>query len=151
MAGLKSFWRSNHQTHTHKTDRGPFPGWLEPSRGAVSVKGLRPLQTGRTQRVVTKIEWFNPHAYFYIDVTDKDGKVVNWGCETANPGSLLRSGWKRDDLKVGDRVTVDGYLAKDGSHLADARLIFLLDGRRIFGGTPGEGGPGDPENKTPAK
>lgn len=110
--------------------------------------GTKPVEL---KGVVTKIEWSNPHVYFYVDVTDKDGKVVNWGCETANPGSLLRSGWKRDDLKVGDRVTVDGYLAKDGSHLADARLIFLPDSRRIFGGTPGDGGPGDPENKIPAK
>ncbi len=108
--------------------------------------GTKPIQL---QGVVTRIEWANPHVYFYIDVTGADGKVENWGCETAGPGGLLRRGWKRDSLKVGDHVTVNGYRAKDGSRLADARHITLPDGRRIFGGTPGDGGPGDPAAKSP--
>jgi hypothetical protein len=108
--------------------------------------GTKPIQL---KGVVTSIEWANPHVYFYIDVKTADGKVENWGCETAGPGGLLRRGWKRDSLKVGDNVTVNGYRAKDGSRLADARHITLPDGRRIFGGTPGDGGPEDPAAKNP--
>lgn len=95
--------------------------------------------------VVTKIDWANPHVYFYIDVKDDKGNTTNWGCEAASPGSLHRQGWNRDSLKVGDAVTVGGYPARDGSKLADARRVTLPDGRRIFGGTPGDGGPGDPK------
>ena len=108
--------------------------------------GTKPIQLKGT---VTRIDWANPHVYFYIDIKGADGKVENWGCETAGPGGLLRRGWKRDSLKVGDEVTVNGYRAKDGSKLADARHITLPDGRRIFGGTPGDGGPDDPSAKKP--
>ncbi len=94
---------------------------------------------------VTKFEWANPHVYFYMDVKDEKGATTNWGCETTSPGSLHRQGWTRDTLKVGDQVIVDGYPARDGSKLADARRVTLPDGRRIFGGTPGDGGPGEPK------
>ena len=93
--------------------------------------------------VVTRIEWTNPHVYFYVDVKDDKGNTTNWGCEAASPGSLHRQGWSRDSLKVGDQVIVGGYPARDGSKLADARRVTLPDGRRIFGGTAGDGGPGD--------
>jgi hypothetical protein len=93
--------------------------------------------------VVTRIEWTNPHIYFYVDVKDDKGNTTNWGCEAASPGSLHRQGWNRDSLKVGDQVIVGGYPARDGSKLADARRVTLPDGRRIFGGTAGDGGPGD--------
>jgi len=93
--------------------------------------------------VVTRIEWTNPHIYFYVDVKDDKGNTTNWGCEAASPGSLHRQGWNRDSLKVGDQVIVGGYPARDGTKLADARRVTLPDGRRIFGGTPGDGGPGD--------
>jgi len=95
--------------------------------------------------VVTKIDWANPHVYFYLDVKDEKGNTTNWGCEAASPGSLHRQGWNRDSLKVGDQIIVGGYPARDGSKLADARRVTLPDGRRIFGGTPGDGGPGDPK------
>jgi len=91
--------------------------------------------------VVTKIEWANPHVYFYIDVKDAAGTTSNWACETSGPNALIRQGWKRDSMKVGDRVTVDGYLAKDGSKTADARQVRLADGRRIFAGSSDDGGP----------
>lgn len=97
---------------------------------AVEVKGT-----------VTRVAWENPHVYFYIDVKDGKGNIVNWGCETGGPGGLRRAGWNRESMKVGDQVTVEGYLAKDGSHLMDARNVTLADGRRIFAGTPGDGGP----------
>lgn len=110
--------------------------------------GTKPIEL---KGVVTKIEWANPHVYFYIDVKGEKGQTVNWGCETAGPGALLRQGWRRDSLKVGDAITVDGYRAKDGSHLADARNVQLADGRRVWGGTPGDGGPGDPLRTSGAK
>ena len=94
---------------------------------------------------VTRIEWANPHVYFYLDVKDEKGTITNWGCETTSPGALHRQGWNRDSLKVGDQVIIDGYPARDGSKLADARRVTLPDGRRIFGGTPGDGGPGEPK------
>jgi hypothetical protein len=92
---------------------------------------------------LTRVEWTNPHSYFYVDVTDAKGVVSNWGCEGAGPGALSRRGFKKGDLKVGDTIVVDGYRAKDGSHLIDARRVTLPDGRSIYGGTPGDGGPGD--------
>ena len=101
--------------------------------------GSKPIEL---KGVVTKVDWANPHVYFYIDVKDSSGKVANWGCETAGPGSLHRQGWMHDSLKVGDQVTVDGYPAKDGSKLADARDVTLADGRKLLGATPGDGGPG---------
>jgi hypothetical protein len=93
------------------------------------------------QGTVTKVDWANPHVYFYVDVKDDKGHVVNWGCETSGPGGLRRAGWTRDALKPGDQVKIDGYLAKDGSHLIDARNVTLPDGRKVFVGSPGDGGP----------
>lgn len=93
--------------------------------------------------VITKIEWTNPHSYFYLDVKNSKGIVSNWGCEAGNPGALSRRGWKRGDIKIGDTLIVDGFLAKDGSHLIDARRVLLPDGRSVYGGSPGDGGPED--------
>lgn len=97
----------------------------------------------RLRGTLTKIEWTNPHSYFYIDVKDDKGSVINWGCEAASPGALSRRGFKRGDVKLGDTVIVDGYLAKDGSHLIDARRVTLPDGRVVSGGSAGDGGPGE--------
>jgi hypothetical protein len=105
----------------------------------------------RLTGTLTKIEWTNPHSYFYIDVKDENGAVVNWGCEGAAPGALSRRGFKRGDIKLGDTLIVDGYRAKDGSHLIDARRVTLPDGRNIYGGTPGDGGPGDTGPQTAGK
>ncbi|HWF10992.1 MAG TPA: DUF6152 family protein [Bryobacteraceae bacterium] len=91
--------------------------------------------------MVTKVEWANPHTFFYVDVKDSGGAVVNWACETNGPNGLIRAGWKRDSLKAGDQVTVDGYRAKDGSKMIDARLVTLPDGRKVFAGNADDGGP----------
>jgi len=81
--------------------------------------------------VVTKIEWTNPHSWFYIDVKDpKTGKVENWGFETGNPVALIRQGWKRDTMKVGMVVTVEGTRAKDGTNKGNARN-FTVDGKKL--------------------
>ena len=89
--------------------------------------------------VVTKLEWTNPHARFYVDVKDESGKVVNWNFELGSPNVLRRQGWTREALKVGDQVTVEGYMAKDASNLANARRVTLADGRKVFAGSAGEG------------
>jgi hypothetical protein len=89
---------------------------------------------------VTKMEWQNPHARFYVDVTDEAGKVTNWELELGSPNGLMRRGWTRNSLKPGDTVTVEGYLAKDGSKLANARNVTLGDGRKIFAGSADDGG-----------
>lgn len=86
--------------------------------------------------VVTKVDWVNPHAYIYIDVKGEGGAVVNWGIETGAPNMLYRQGWRKDDLKVGDMVTLDAFVAKDGSHTAAAFQVKLPDGRKVFAGTP---------------
>jgi len=92
------------------------------------------------QGVVTKVEWTNPHTYFYVDVNDS-GRVVNWAFETAGPNLLSRLGWKRDSLKVGDRVTVIAYPAWDGAKVASARTVVLADGHKVFAGSAVDGGP----------
>lgn len=90
---------------------------------------------------VTKVEWLNPHARFYIDVKDDSGKVANWELELGSPNGLMRKGWTRNSLKPGDVVTVDGYRAKDGSNLGNARTVKLADGRKVFAGSADDGGP----------
>jgi hypothetical protein len=80
---------------------------------------------------VTKIEWMNPHAYFYIDVKDESGKVVNWGMEMGSPNGLMRQGWTRNSMKVGDVVSVEGSRAKDGSNIGNARTV-MMNGKRMF-------------------
>ena len=95
----------------------------------------------RLEGTLVKIEWTNPHTYFYIDVKQPDGSVVRWGLEAGSPGALSRRGFKRSDLKLGDTLIVDGYRARDGSNLADARRVTLPDGRVVSGGSAGDGGP----------
>lgn len=87
---------------------------------------------------VTKVEWMNPHVYFYVDVTDPDTKAVTpWALEIGSgPNSLIRQGWTRDSLKTDDIVTIDGWLARDGSKLANARSVVLASsGKKLFSGT----------------
>src|SRR6201996_9731095 len=76
---------------------------------------------------VSKVEWMNPHARFYIDVKDDSGTVTNWELELGSPNALMRLGWTRHSLQPGDAVTVEGSLAKDGSKLANARKVTLAD------------------------
>jgi len=82
---------------------------------------------------VTKVEWSNPHAWFYIDVKGEDGKVTNWGFELGSPNGLMRAGWTRNSMKIGDIVTVEASRAKDGSNNANARAVTLAStGQRLF-------------------
>jgi hypothetical protein len=105
---------------------------------AAEFDGNKPI---RIEGTLSKLEWMNPHSYFYVDVTDDQGKLVTWGCEGANPGVLSRRGMSKGAIKLGDKMIVDGYAAKDGSHLMNARRIYL-NGKIIFGGSEGDGGPG---------
>jgi hypothetical protein len=90
--------------------------------------------------VVTKVEWTNPHARFYVDVKDAAGKVTNWNLELASPNVLKRQGWSRDSLKEGDQITVEGSMARDGSKMANARAVTMADGKRVFAGSSGGDG-----------
>lgn len=81
---------------------------------------------------VTKMEWMNPHIYFYIDVKDGSGTVTNWAIEGGAPNQLYRAGWRRDSVKVGDLVTVEGWLARDGSKLANMSTVTMSDGRKVL-------------------
>jgi hypothetical protein len=81
---------------------------------------------------VTKVEWTNPHARFYIDVKDTKGQVVNWNFELASPNYLKRAGWSSTSLKEGDQITVEGSLARSGANMANARTVTFADGTRVF-------------------
>ncbi len=90
---------------------------------------------------ITKIDWGNPHVYFYVDVRDKRGMVVNWAFQIAGPQSLLRRGWNRDTLRLQDRITVTGFAARGDAHVAAAREVVLPDGRKLLTGCAYDGGP----------
>jgi hypothetical protein len=93
---------------------------------------------------ISKVEWMNPHTYFYVDVPDETGKMVNWAVEGGAPNVLYREGWKPTTLKQGDKVTILGSRAKNGSNLVNALSFQLPDGRCVFAGTSGPGGTGTP-------
>ena len=86
---------------------------------------------------VTKIEWTNPHCYFYVDVKNAEtGKIDNWALELGNPNALLRNGWTPNSVKIGEEVTVEGTRAKDGTFLGNARSMVLMStGQRLFAGS----------------
>jgi hypothetical protein len=81
--------------------------------------------------VVTKVEWTNPHAHFYIDVKDSSGNVVNWNLELASPNVLIRNGWHRNSIKTGDMVSVTGIRAKDRPDFGSASVITFPDGHKL--------------------
>lgn len=91
---------------------------------------------------VTKIEWMNPHAWFYVDAKTDSGAVEHWQFETGAPNELVRRGWRKNDLKVGDEVTVNGLRARDGTNTASARTVTLPSGKKVFSGSASDGGPG---------
>ena len=87
--------------------------------------------------VVTKVEWVNPHAAFYIEVTDGNGEVRTWAIQSASPGALMRRGWMRNSLRPGDRVTVEGFRAKKDVFFVASLAVTLADGRRFFADSDG--------------
>jgi hypothetical protein len=88
---------------------------------------------------VTKVEWTNPHIFIYVDVPDeKTGEAVNWALEMGGPNALIRLGWSRNSLKVDDLVTVEGSIAKDGTHLANAKsIVMTATGKKMLAGSSG--------------
>ena len=101
---------------------------------AAEYDASKPLKLTGT---VTKIEWTNPHCFFYIDVNNKEsGKIESWAFELGNPNALLRAGWTPNAVKIGDAVTVEGTRARDGSLLGNAKSMVLMStGRRLFAGS----------------
>ena len=93
---------------------------------------------------VTKLEWANPHIWVYLDVKDAQGSVLPWQCEGGAPNTLMRNGWSKDSLKAGDQVTIDGYLARDGSKTCNVRTLKLPDGRNVFAGSSAGDAPPKP-------
>jgi len=94
---------------------------------------------------VKKVDWINPHARFFIEAKDAAGKEALWEIELSAPAGLMRNGWTRNSLKIGDVVTVNASLAKDGSKLANATTVTLANGKRVFAGSSG----GDEQNPAP--
>jgi hypothetical protein len=89
---------------------------------------------------VTGVEWTNPHAHFFVDVENEQGVVENWDFELNSPNGLMRLGWTRKSLTAGDEVTVEGFLARDGSRRVNTRSVTRADGTKMFTGDAEQGG-----------
>jgi hypothetical protein len=90
---------------------------------------------------VSKTEWINPHSWVYLDVKDDTGKITTWAIECGAPNALLRRGWNKNNMPIGTELVVDGYRAKNGSTIMNAKDITLPDGRKLFVGSAGTGAP----------
>lgn len=100
----------------------------------------------KVKGVVTKLEWMNPHIWFYVNVTDESGKVTTWGFSGGPPGMLMRRGITKDVLKPGDVIMVEGFRAKDGSNNASGGNVTFADGRKVFAGAAEDVVPGKKSN-----
>ena len=96
---------------------------------AAQFDGTKPVKVTGT---VTKVEWSNPHIWFFVAVKDSDGKITNWGFSGGPPGVMMRRGISKNSIKVGDVVVVDGFRAKDGSNNASSGTVTFTDGRKVF-------------------
>jgi hypothetical protein len=101
---------------------------------AADYDALKPITLRGT---VTKFEWTNPHAHLYLDVKDESGKVTNWNFELGSPNTLMRAGWTRNSLKIGDEVIVKGCRSKDFANQGNATSILSRDGKVILSGLSG--------------
>jgi hypothetical protein len=95
---------------------------------------------------VTNVQFRNPHIWVFADITQPDGKTVNWGCEGGNPNSLFRQGWTPDMMKVGDVVTMEGFAGRDGKPVCNLRNMISANGKKMFVGTLNDGAPALPAN-----
>lgn len=103
---------------------------------AAEYDAKKPIELKGT---ITKVDWMNPHVYFYIDVKDDSGKISNWAFEMGPPRLLERGGWKKSTMKEGDEVIVSGTLAKDGGKHGNARSVTLANTGQKLGGASSEG------------
>jgi hypothetical protein len=101
----------------------------------------------KVKGVVSKVEWMNPHIWFYVDVTDESGKVTTWGFSGGPPGMLMRRGINKDVLKIGDVIIVEGFRAKDNSYNASGGNVTFADGRKVFAGSAEDVAPRNGESK----
>ena len=106
---------------------------------AAEFDGNKPVKF--IDAVVTKVELINPHSWIHVDVKGADGKVENWAIEAGSPNILMRRGITKNTVKVGQKIRVDGYQSKDGSHRANGRDLTLPDGTQLFLGGSGTGAP----------
>ena len=108
--------------------------WWHITRSRPSTDANKPIKLTGT---VTKVEWTNPHCWFHIDAKNEaSGETENWALELGNPNQLLRAGWTRHSLKIGDVITVEGSRARDGSLMVNARSMILMStGQRLFAGS----------------
>jgi hypothetical protein len=115
-----------------------WAAWASPALAHHSFDAMYDRSKTQVMKgAVTKVEWTNPHARFYLDVMDERGRVVNWNMELGSPNGLRRAGWNRNSLKVGDVVSVTVSLARNGTRLANAREVVLADGKKVFTATAG--------------
>jgi len=89
-------------------------------------------KTITVQGSVVNVEWRNPHIWIYVDMKDADGDSARWQCEGGSPNTLTRQGWTRDSLKAGERVSIEGFRAKNGSNTCNSRVVTTADGKRLF-------------------
>ena len=140
--------------HTMQTKAGFAAAGLALVLGAIPARAHHSFAAEYDEKkpvkvtgIVKKVEWTNPHSRMYLEVKDAAGAVTIWNFEFGSPNHLFRAGWNRNTVKEGDQITVEGWAAKDGAHLAQTRQVILADGRKVPGFASGTDSGGAPEKQ----